>query len=224
MNLINMNIDELIAYIKKKPNIDEFIAELHEHPILLEMMFEIIKQNRGSEKFFCDKVIRITSKRYPSLVYPYFETLVHLMNCDNHFIKWGSIISLSNLISVDSQFLFYTIYEEYFNMINSDSMITSCSVIKQSWRFVMMHPEYDNDLTSRLKQVKHNTYIYQGKESSECKNLVIGAVIDSFFQYFDMSQNQKAMLEFVKAESTNTRASVAKKANKFLKKHTVSSS
>lgn len=220
MNLISMDIYELIAYIKSKPKIDEFIEQVEIEPLFLEKMIEIIKLNRKSEKYFCDKVIRMTSERNPLLVYPYFDDMVQLMNSSNHFIKWGSIITLSNLISVDDKFKFESIYETYFDLINSDSMITACNVIKQSWRFVHMHKEFDDDMTKRLLQVKDNIYYYQEQISPECKSLVIGAVIDSFSNYFEISNKKKDMLAFVKSETTNQRPSVAKKAIKFLEKHT----
>lgn len=214
-----MSINELITYIKQKPQIDEFIKQIEEQPLLLDKMVAIIKLNKGSEKYFCERIIRKTSERNPSLVYPYFGDLVELMRSGNHFIKWGSIISLSNLIIVDDKFQFSTIYKEFFEMINSDSMITACNVIKQSWRFVTIHPEYDDDMTKRLIQVHNNTYYYQGQVSSECKNLVIGAVIDAFSNYFHISKNRKDMFDFVQVETTNQRNSVAKKAINFLHAH-----
>jgi len=197
MDSFPTNIDELTALIKKKPDFIPFVRQIEERPERLATLFAIIRQDGGSEKFFCDRVVRKISETAPGLVYPYFETLVGLMRSHNHFIRWGAIISLSHLLTVDDQSRFAAIYEEYFGLIRSDSMVTACNVIQAAGQFVVLHPEADDDMTKRLSQVKDQDYYYHGQVSPECKNLVIGAVIDAFSDYFEFSRNRPVMRDFV---------------------------
>jgi hypothetical protein len=39
----------------------------------------------------------LVSEKKPELVYSYFDFLVKLLDSENNFLKWGSIITISNL-------------------------------------------------------------------------------------------------------------------------------
>ena len=98
-------------------------------------------------------------------------------------------------------------------------MITASNVIGNAWKFVQALPEKEKDITACLLKVMENTYINKGESSPECKNIVIGNVIECFNKYFGFSGNQDKMLEFAGSQTSNNRKSTAKKAAEFLKRH-----
>jgi len=102
--------DELIKRIQSKPNEDQFIDEVLENPEIIPLLLNIIQTDKGKTKFFCNKVIQIISEKQPQLMYPYFDEAANLIHDSNSFIKWGAIITLSNLIAVDDDDRFATIY------------------------------------------------------------------------------------------------------------------
>lgn len=211
--------ESLLAAINNKPEFSSFVETVLSNPDMIGTLLEIIRTDKGSIKFYCDKVIRKISETRPSLVYPYFHEIAQLIDSSNNFIKWGALLTISNLIAVDHEKRFDAIYDQYFDLINSDSMITAANVTGNAWKFIQAMPDKEDDITTRLLRVPKNTYLYKGEPSPECKNILIGHVLDSFDQYFAISHQQSKMLKFAEAQKNNSRQSTAKKALSFLKKH-----
>jgi hypothetical protein len=211
--------DSLLAAIKEKQEFGTIVNSVESNPELIGVLLKIIKEDKGSTKFYCDKVIQKISETNPSLVYPYFNEISPLLDSTNNFIKWGATRTISNLIAVDKDKKFDRIYDHYFGMIDSDSMITASNVVGNAWKFVLALPEKEWDITSRLLKVTENTYLNKGELSPECKNIVIGHVIECFDKYYGVSGNQDKMLEFALGQTNNDRKSTAKKALEFIKKH-----
>ncbi len=212
-------MDDLFKAIKEKPDVHDFANQVMQNAGLIPRLLNLIATDRGSTKFYCDKVIRTISETQPELIYPYFERIVPLIDSPNNFIKWGAIITLSNLISVDKEKKFDLIYERYFDLINSDSMITAANVAGTVWKVVQIRPEFETDLTRRLLKITENTYLYKGQPSPECKNILFGHAIDCFDKYFERANDKAGIIEFVSSQTNNTRKQVARKAESFLKKH-----
>ncbi len=212
-------IDTWIARLKQKPDVENIVDQVGADPSILPVLFEIIRVDKGSIKFFCDKVIRLTSERQPSLVYPYFQIVAGLVDSPNNFIKWGAIITLSNLVTVDDDRQIDSVYDHLFALVDSDSMITAGNVAGCAPKIIEKFPDREPDITERLLRVTGNTYLYKGQVSPECKNIMIGHVIDCFDQYFPRSGSQGKMIEFAAAQLTNPRKAVARKAAAFLQKH-----
>ena len=186
---------------------------------LIPDLLETMKTDKGSGKFTCEKTLRAISENDPQLVYPYFDDVADLMDNPNSFIKWGAITILANLASVDKDHKFPLIYDKYFNLIRSDSMITAATAAGNAWKVVLAYPEMEKDITERLLQVEHLTYLNKGEVSPECQRILCGHVMDCFDKYFDQSEGQQKILEFVRGLTTSERKSVAAKAKKFLSRH-----
>jgi len=195
------------------------VEVLKEEPSRIKGLIEKINTDKGSGKFFLEKSIRLLSEREPSLVYPYFSEIAYLIQSPNNFIKWGAIISISNLIAVDEENRFEPLLDGYFSLLNSDSMITAGNVASNAWKFAMKNPVWEKKITERLLKVKENTYLYKGEPSPECKNIMLGHVLTCFDKYYKVSTLQEKIIAFAESEVNNPRKSVARKAQAFLKNH-----
>lgn len=215
----HVSLDQLKAIIREKPDITDFLTEIAMHPEMIPLLLEIIRTDKGSMKFFCDKVLQNISENNPMLLYPYFADIAANLDSPNNFIKWGAIITLGNLVAVDREDKFTAISDKYLGLIDDESMITAGNAAKAASRIVQQRPDSEPGITARLLRVVDNTYFYKGEPSPECKNIMIGHVLDCFDGYFEHSASQNLMLEFARGQTENTRTSVAKKAGLFLKKH-----
>jgi hypothetical protein len=211
-------IEELQQTLKKMPAVYQFITDIAEKINKFPLLFEIIRTDRGAVKYHCEKIIRICSENNPSLVYPYFDEIVGLLDSPNNFLKWGAITTLANLTAVDAERRFDAVYDRYFDLLNADSMITASNVVDNAWKIIRSFPDREPDITARLLAVQGNTYLNKGKPSPECLNIVLGNVLDCFSKYFTLSQSQDRMLEFAAAQLENHRRTVAKRAALFIKK------
>ena len=212
-NLLN---NELLTRLKDKSEIAQIIESSNDYKSVVPQLIEIILTCQNSSKFSAEKTLRKISEVHPEAVYDYFDSVIKMIDNDNHFIKWGGILILSNMFNVDTEHKFESVYEHYFDLINTGSMITACNVIKNAWRYVLQHNECESDLTQRLLNTANQQYFAKNELSLECKNIVMGNVIECFEHYFGISTQKEAMLNFARTQINNSRKSVAKRAMLFL--------
>lgn len=214
--------DELyqkLKLIKTSQAQNEFIQETALHPERIPLLLEIIRTDPGTVKFFLSKAIKILCETDPDLIYPYFAEIGQLTGSSNNIIKWGAIIALSDLVRIDDDQKFKLMFQDYLDLMNSDSMITAANAAGNAWKIIEKFPDLENEITRRMLKITDNTFYHKGEPSPECRNVLIGHIIECFGRYFDRSENQSLILDFVRVQTENSRASVARQARKFLKKY-----
>lgn len=214
-----MDKETVMSHLKAKPDLNLFVEDVLADKETLDALFEIVSTEKSSIKYSCTKVIRMVSERNPELLYRYFAVIAQWLEHENSFIKWDGIQILANLVAVDGEDKFSSIYSDYFGLIERPQMITAANVIGNAWKIVLARPEWESDITNRLLNVPKIIYFHKGEPSPECNRIACGHVLTCFEQYFDDSMNQTALLAFAHSQLTNPRKAVAKKADKFLKSH-----
>lgn len=210
---------DLVEMLKKKPELNDFTDKVLADTEIILILLKIMKTDKGSVKFYCEKIIRIIGERNPEVLDPYFNDIADLLDSSNNFLKWGAIITIANLAAADSEDKFAGIYEKYFSLINSESMITAGNVVGNAWKIVLKDPGLEKDITERLLGVEKNIYLNKGWPSSECLNIMFGHVLDCFDKYYHLAGDQEKIIRFAAGQTKNPRKSVAKKAEAFLKKN-----
>jgi hypothetical protein len=213
--------DEFLEFLKGKPEITGFVDEVIGNPELIPRLLQIIKTEKSGVKFYCEKAIRFISEKKPELIYPYYDDIASFIDSGNSFIKWGGIITLSNLAIVDDDNKFKAISKKYFSFLHSDSIITANNVAGNAFKFVKKDQAYEKLITREILKIPGNTYLHKGEVSLECKNIMLGSAIEYFDKVFDISESKGQMLEIAEGQVNNTRKKVAKAAEAFLKKHRV---
>ena len=92
-------------------NIAGYVIKNAEH---IPDLVEGLTAPKGTLRYGCEKVLRLISEERPELVYPYFDVYVKLLDCQNSFIKWGAILTIGNLVRVDSEERFEKIFKRFF--------------------------------------------------------------------------------------------------------------
>ena len=210
---------EYARRLAEKSDMNELVTEVLREPAMISELIDIITTDKTSIKFFCTKVIRLTSEQHPDIVFPYFDAIAKLIESNNSFIKWDAIAIISNLVCVDSVGKYDLIHKEYFDLIKEPKMITAATVVGNAWKIVMHKPHFESDITKRLLSVPDILYYSKGKPSPECNNVMCGHVIDCFDKYYLASKSKDEICNFVRQQLGNTRKQVVRKAESFLKKH-----
>ena len=190
------------------------------NPESIEQLIEGVTAPKGSLRFGYEKVLRLISEERPELIYPYFDVFKKLSGCDNSFLKWGAILTIANLAAVDSGKKFDKMFKEYYAPITGQVMVTASNVIGGSVKITLAKPYLTRKITQEILKVEKAKFLHHGEPSPECRNVAIGQAIDSFDRFFEQIENKDAVIRFVKKQLKNSRAKVARKAEKFLKKHT----
>lgn len=128
-------------------------------------------------------------------------------------------MTLSNLLAIDHNDKLNNVLNDYLEMIHSPQMITAGNVIGNAWKIVVAKPKQDYHITSKLIEVPFNIYYHKGEPSPECNNILCGKVIECFEHYFEYSNCHALMIKFAQDQLSNSRKSVVKRAECFLKNH-----
>lgn len=216
-----MDKEDLLLRLKETPTLDWLLTEAGNDPKLVNTLFEIVRSEHSALRYSCTKTLRILSEQQPYKIYPYFSDVVNWLQNSNSFVKWDGILILANLAAADTRHRFASIYEAYFGLIRDSKMVTAANVVGNAWKIVQAVPEWESNITQRLLEVPQIVYLHRGELSAECNRVMCGHVLDCFDHYFDLSNNQQAMLCFAHSQLNSSRKSVAKKASQFLKKHGV---
>ncbi len=188
---------------------------------MIKELIHVIETDKTSLKFYCTKAIRKASIKKPEAVYRYFDDIAALLDNENSFVKWDAISILANLAEADADKKFDAVFDKYFGLINSPQMITASNVVGSAHKIITARPEWEGRITKILLGVPGIVYYHKGRPSPECNNVICGHVIKAFGKYFDVSENKKDIMEFVKGQIKNERKKTAEAALKFLKKHSL---
>ncbi len=214
-----MNKTDLIEKIAAKGSDKEKIAaHAIRYPDCIPDLIEGLNAKKAGIKYGCEKVLRLISEQKPELIYPYFETFERLLGSENSFLKWGAIMTIANLTSVDSDKRFEEIFEKYYSPIPGPAMVTAANIIASSARIASAKPALIERITREILKVEKARYKRKGKLSSECKNVACGQAIDAFGQFFDRIEDKEPVVRFVRKQLKNSRPSVRKRAEEFLKR------
>ena len=191
-----------------------------ENPDSIEKLIEGITADKGSIRFGYEKVLRLISEQRPDLIYPYFDVFKKLSVCDNSFLKWGAIMTIANLAAADTENKFDEIFEQYYSPVKGPVMVTAANIIGGTAKIIRAKPYLTDKIINEILKVEKGRYEMHGELSPECRNVAIGHAIDTFDSIYDEIENKEIIVKFVKKQLKNTREKVAKKAERFLKKHT----
>ena len=185
----------------------------------IALLIDTIKTEKGSIKFGCEKTLRIVSEKHPELIYPYFDFFVELLDSENSFLKWGTILTIANLTAVDVNGKFAATFEKYYSFIKGPQIAAAGNVMGSSVRIAENLPELTDRIVAAILKVDEATYIYKGEVSSECKNVAYQAAINAFYMLYDRALSKNEIMDFVTRQLENPRAKASAAARKFIKKY-----
>jgi hypothetical protein len=204
---------------KKGEDVAKVAAYAIDHPESIDTLIKDLTAPKGTLRYGFEKVLRRISEQRPDLIYPYFDTYADLLDSDNSFIKWGAILTIANLTAADLQEQFEKIFEKYFRPIAGPALVTAANTIGGAAKIALAKPQLTERIACEILKVEQAEFERKGSPSPECRNVAFGQAIDTFDQIFDQIEDKARVIAFVRAQVSNPRKPVAKRAEKFLKKH-----
>jgi hypothetical protein len=180
-----------------------------------------LQTERSSKKFSYEKALRLISEKRPESVYSYFDVFAGLLHCDNSFLKWGAIMTVANLASVDTRGKFEAVFRKYYAPIKGPVMVTAANIIGSSARIIRAKPPLADAITREILKVQKARFFLKEEPSPECRNVAIGHAIDTFDQVFDRIGLKTEVMNFIKRQVGNPREKVARKAERFIREHSL---
>lgn len=203
----------VIARIEKQGADHKAIArEVIRKPEAVAALVKGMSVQSARIRYGSEKVVRFVSEMKPDLVYPFFDSLVSFLDCENKFLKWGAIITLANLASVDSKKKMEKIFTRYYAPITGPVMVTAANIIRGSEKIGRAKPELIPRVVKEILKVERAHFELHGEPSPECLNVACGHALTVLEALYPMMGNRRAVKEFIARQRGNPRASVRKKA------------
>ncbi|MFW9970699.1 MAG: hypothetical protein ACFFDF_10910 [Candidatus Odinarchaeota archaeon] len=148
----------------------------------------------------------------PKMIYPQWEVFTELLKSKNAYHRSIAISTISNLSIIDDQNKFEKIFEEFFKLIDDNSVIVIRKLAIYAGRIAKAKPLLRSKITNILLDIDNTQHI------SSHKDLIKGDIIESFSEYFKDMENKNEIIKFVKNQLKSSSPSTVKKAKNFLSK------
>jgi hypothetical protein len=200
---------------KGETEIDTLVKRVVRDSSLIPALIEGVKSSKARIRFGSAKILRRLSEIDPEPLLPYWDHFVERLSSTNTFLRSDAMYVIANLAVVESDKKFEKIFEKFYSQLNDESMIPAVNLAGVSGKLALAKPQLQVKIVNRLIKIDDTDH------GSECKNIIKGAVIESFTEFYQETgaANRKKMFAFVKSETRNCRRSTRRKAERFMSKH-----
>ena len=198
---------------RKDVDKQKLAAAVVKQPALLSEIFAGLSSDVATVKYGSVKILRIISESDPGILYPKISFLFDLLDSGNQILKWGGIIIIANLASVDSKRKIDKILARYMEPICGPELITAGNVIGGAAKIALAKPKLTDRVVDEILKVEKARY-----QTPECRNVALGHAIEALGRLFQQSKRREKILKLARKQLKNPRNATRKKAERFIKK------
>ncbi len=181
---------------------------------LISLLIEGINEESARLKYGCLNTLIIVGKINPDSLYQYFDFFVDQLESPHGIIKLAAIKSIGALTSVDKDNRFEKIAEKYFALTFDPDMTPGATIAKETPNIIKSKPHLTPMILEHLLSVTKHTY-----KSIECKNILIGHIINALDKIHPQLDDKTPVMEFVKNQIENKWTGTSNKAKKYVEKY-----
>ena len=148
----------------------------------------------------------------PEAVYPHFDRFVELLKSQNKILKWTAIDVIGLLSKVDKENRVDAMVGKLTTLVKEGQLITANHAISALSAIASAKPRFRQKVAGAFLKAEQYKY-----ETTECKNIVLGKVIEAIRPIAANVASKNEIIGFVKRQTRNARSSTRKKAQQFLK-------
>lgn len=172
-------------------------------------LFEGVQSKNETVRYNSFKVLMRISEEHPEVLYPRWDFFVDMIDSPNSYWRLSAIRLIANLTKADANNKFERIFDKYYNLLN-DSVIVAIYLVGDSGKIARAKPKLQTKVTNRLMSID--------KTQQKHKDLVKGAAVEAFDEYFEEAKDKKKIIDFVKALLEGESPKARKIAKEFLSK------
>ena len=156
----------------------------------LQMVLHGLLAKDDLHRFNCLKVLLLVCENQPQVLLPAWTFLTGLLGSRNAYQRSIGVQLLSYLAEADDAGLFAAIFDDYFALLDDESLVVARYTARCAGRIALTRPDLRSIITARLLDIDA-THFPQDR-----KDLIKADVFQGFEQYFETSEDQAAMLAF----------------------------
>jgi hypothetical protein len=200
-------------------DVGKIAREIRRKPEEIPVVLEGMRSAKGAAKFVCEKALRSVSESDPDLLYPYFTDFIRLLDHENSFVKWGAILTVSNLAAVDSEGKLERAFRKYYAPLGGPAMVAAANIVVGSVKIARSKPHLADRIAAEILKVESADFRMHGEPSPECNAVACGQALDTFDAIYELIAKKKAVDSFMKRQCGSARPQVRRKAEKLVKKY-----
>ena len=197
-----------------KQNFPRIVRRACKNPSLVSDLLAGTGSQSPPVKFGCAKALWLLAEADPALLYPHFDFFVQQLDAPNGVFRWNAARTLACLAPADSEDRIEPLLDKYLSVIPGPRLIDAANVIGSAWKIARAKPRLAGRIARAILGVSQAQY-----QTEECRNVAAGHALQSLGRFFDLIEDQAAVIAFARAQLGNARPSTRGKAEEFLKKH-----
>ena len=173
--------------------------------------------DKASIKYCCAKEAVNLSKIAPATLYPDFGFFVKMLGNDKNVLKWTACRVIGNLSKVDAKNKVDKVIPSLITLLSDKMMISAANAAYALAEIAENKPRHRTKILKALLMVEKIKYYHHGQISPECRNVVLGHVINCLHKFGPSIYSQKEVKVFLQRQTKNTRPKVREMAQKLFK-------
>lgn len=203
INLANKNLDR-----------ESLAIQAEQDPDLLARLLQGISSQKQTQavRENCSQTLIHLAQTQSRLLLPHWNYFMELLGSDNGFSKMAAIHILSALVAEDDQGCFEAGLEAFYDLLDDKSVMVASHVAGVSGMIVKAKPVLESKITARLLEI-NDTQHEPGR-----KELVKSYILQAFSEYFPLSGNKDAMIEFARQQLNSSSPKTRQAAKELIHK------
>ncbi len=179
----------------------------------LPELLEGVLSRQDTIRYNSFKVLMLLSEERPEVLYPdQWDFFVDLLGSANSYHRQIGMQIIAILTKVDSEKKFEELFEDYYGLLDDESVIPAAHLAAQSGKIARAKPQLAGRITEKLLSIDETHHQPHRKE------LVKASAIEAFDEYFEDAEDQDQIFEFVREQLDSESPKTRKAAKRFLKK------
>ncbi len=174
--------------------------------------FEKLNNKAPKVRYGFTKELLKTGASSPEKLYGFLDEIGKMIVHDNSIIKWTAIDLVGYISAVDTANKTDKFILHLLRYLHCGELITVNHAIFALGQMAQNKLGHRSKILKQLISIRKDSF-----ETEECRNIATGKVIDTLAMFTAEVKKMKSALDFIKAATTSTRSSTAKKAIKLLK-------
>jgi hypothetical protein len=202
----------------KELDVEGVAGTVLENEKTLSELLEGVQSRQDTIRYNSFKVLMLLSEEHPELLYPNrWDFFVDLLRSDNTYHGQIGMQIIASLTKADTEKKFEELFEEYYGLLDDESVIPASHLAARSGEIARAKPELAGRITEKLLSIDETHHKPHRKE------LVKASAIEAFDEYFGDAEEQDKIIEFVRQQLDSESPKARKAAKRFLDKRDRSS-
>lgn len=160
---------------------------------LLKLLINEIQSKNNTVRANAFNALMSLSEDNGELLYPYWDYFHKMLKSSNNYHKYIAVYLLASLTRVDVENRFEKVFDDYYEILEGEKLMTASHVVLNSSRIVSNKPELKSKIIEKLLNTDE---LHKGKQ----KELIKAYVIDALEKINLEEEDRERIDNFVKLQ------------------------